>query len=185
MTVVAEEVGAMRVEMSGSEGGEIGLRRGLGPGDPARVGELVRATGFFYPDEELVAVELVEEALAKGPSASGYHFLLAERDGRLLGYSCFGPIPCTRASFDLYWIAVHPAAQGLGLGRRLIAESERRVLELGGARAYVETSGRPQYDPTRAFYRALGYAPAAELPDFYAPGDAKVIYVKVLDAQAS
>jgi ribosomal protein S18 acetylase RimI-like enzyme len=161
-------------------GGEITLRSDLRPDDPGRVAAIVKATGFFYPDEEQVAVELVEEALAKGQAGSGYHFLLADRDGQSLGYSCFGPIPCTRSAFDLYWIAVHPAAQGLGLGRRLIEASERRVKELGGTRAYVETSGRPQYDPTRAFYEALGYRKAAVLDDFYGPDDAKVLYLKVL-----
>ncbi len=162
------------------EGADIALRSELREGDPARVAAIVGATGFFSRDEEQVAVELVEEALRKGQAGSGYHFLLADRGVESLGYSCFGPIPCTRSSFDLYWIAVHPAAQGLGLGRLLIEASERRVAELGGTRAYVETSGRPQYDPTRAFYEALGYRRAAELEDFYGPGDAKVLYLKVL-----
>ena len=45
---------------------------------------------------------------------------------------------------------------------------------------YVETAGREQYRPTRAFYEACGYEIAARLDDFYAPGDAKVIYLRVL-----
>jgi len=51
---------------------------------------------------------------------------------------------------------------------------------LGARRVYADTSARPQYAPTRAFYEASGYAPTAFLEDFYAPGDGKVIYVKVL-----
>jgi hypothetical protein len=53
-------------------------------------------------------------------------------------------------------------------------------LSPGGARLYAETSSRPQYAPTRAFYRAAGFDPAAELPDFYAPGDGKVVFAKLL-----
>ncbi len=50
----------------------------------------------------------------------------------------------------------------------------------GGSRVYVETSSRPLYEPTRAFYLARGYREEARLPDFYGPGDAKVMYVKVI-----
>ncbi|MDY6910698.1 MAG: hypothetical protein SWC40_12285, partial [Thermodesulfobacteriota bacterium] len=38
---------------------------------------------------------------------------------------------------------------------------------------------RSLYEPTRAFYHRCGYARAALLQDFYAPGDHKVIFVKV------
>jgi hypothetical protein len=51
---------------------------------------------------------------------------------------------------------------------------------LGGLRVYAETSGRPQYEPTRAVYERLGFFREAHLKDFYAPGDDKVFYVKVL-----
>ena len=70
-----------------------------------------------------MAVELAEERLAKGP-ASGYHFVFAERDGRVLGYTCYGPIALTDGSYDLYWIAVDKSTQGQGLGRLLMEKSE-------------------------------------------------------------
>ena len=56
------------------------------------------------------------------------------------------------------------------------------MAEQGRFRVYVETSTRPQYAPTRAFYLACGYQLAAELPDFYAPGDGKAIFLKLLTA---
>ena len=45
---------------------------------------------------------------------------------------------------------------------------------------YLDTSGRAQYAPTRAFYERKGYRVAARLEDFFAPGDDKVIYVRTL-----
>ncbi len=126
-----------------------------------------------------MAVELVEEYLSRGP-ASGYQFVFAELDGRPVGYACYGPIPCTMASFDLYWIVIHPQQQRRGLGRRLLEQVERRIKQAGGRHVYIDTSGRAQYAPTRAFYERCGYAVAAALPDFYAPGDPKIIYRKVL-----
>lgn len=152
--------------------------------DCDRVRTLIQSTEFFHAGEADVAVELVEERLKKG-AASGYEFVMAEDEqGRLLGYTCFGPIPCTVTSYDLYWIAVHPEAQGNGFGRKLNAETERRVRELGGTRIYAETSTRAQYFSTRAFYERMGYTLAEQLDDFYAPGDGRATYVKVLSAPA-
>jgi D-alanine-D-alanine ligase len=144
------------------------------------VRDIVVSSGFFTPPEIDIAVELVEERLARGV-ASGYHFIFADADGHPIGYACYGPIGCTVGSFDLYWIAVRAAFRGHGLGRRLLREVERRVTRAGGRRLYVETSSRALYEPTRRFYERCGYHAEARLDDFYAPGDAKVIYVKPVD----
>jgi ribosomal protein S18 acetylase RimI-like enzyme len=158
----------------------IALRREVVPADRERVRALVRATGFFSPSEVDVAVELVDERLTKG-AGSGYHFVFAETGGECVGYACYGPIPATAVSYDLYWIVVHKNRQRRGLGQLLLDAAERRIRAAGGRRVYVDTSNRAQYEPTRAFYESRGYRREAVLPDFYAPGDDKVIYVKVLD----
>jgi ribosomal protein S18 acetylase RimI-like enzyme len=158
---------------------EATCREEVRPGDREAVGRIVRATGFFSEEEEGIAVELIDERLTKG-EASGYFFLFAEQEGRLLGYACFGPIPGSVHSWDLYWIAVDPAAQGKGLGGKLMAKAERLMAKRGARRVYADTSSRPQYGPTRAFYLACGYRQEAFLDDFYAEGDGKVIFVKAL-----
>ena len=150
-------------------------------GDRQAVRELVMATGFFDTAEQEIAVELVDETLARG-AESGYRFLFAqdENSGGLLGYACFGQIPATASSYDLYWIVVAPGEQGKGLGATLLRKAEALCREQGGKRMFVDTAGRKQYAPTRAFYERLGYEAAAVLDDFYADGDAKVIYAKSL-----
>ena len=157
------------------------LREEVRPEDRQAVGRLVRATGFFSEEEIGIAMELVEERLAKG-DASGYLFVFAQEEDRLLGYACFGPIPGSVHSFDLYWIAVDPREQGRGVGRTLMAASERVMAEYGARLIYADTSSRVKYEPTRAFYLSCGYQEAAFLIDFYAPGDGKVIFVKALSA---
>ena len=147
--------------------------------DTERVKEIIESSGFFSPQEIEVARELVQERLAKGVS-SGYFFLFAEAEGRVVGYACYGPIPCTVQSFDLYWIAVEQSLRGTGLGRELLQRSEQAMALAGGSRIYVETSSRELYGSTRGFYEACGYGKAAVLEDFYAPGDDKVIYLKIL-----
>jgi ribosomal protein S18 acetylase RimI-like enzyme len=148
--------------------------------DRLEVARVLRATGFFREEEVEIAVELVGERLARG-AASGYEFLFVDRpDGTLAGYACYGQVPLTVASFDLYWIGVDPAEQRRGLGRWLLAECERRIAAGGGTQVYVETSGRAQYLPTRTFYERAGYLVAGRFADFYAPGDDKVVFVRRL-----
>lgn len=149
------------------------------PRDVEDVRGLVEKTGFFRGDEIAVAAELVTERLSRG-SESGYYFVMAEKGGRLLGYVCYGPIPCTVSSYDLYWIAVEPGLQGKGLGRSLLYEAERLSREMGGSRIYVETSSKMQYESTRVFYERCGYLLASVLDDFYGLGDSKATYLKVL-----
>lgn len=155
------------------------MREEVLPADIEAVRRIVESTGFFSKAEADVAAELVEERLNKGIQ-SGYYFLFAEQDGRVVGYSCFGPIACTLFSYDLYWIAVEDAFRGQGLGRGLLEASEKAIAKLGGRRIYVETSSREQYHPTRSFYLRCDYLEASVLEDFYAPGDSKVTYLKVL-----
>ena len=155
------------------------LRFDLQAEDPGRIRHLVEITGFFSQEEVDVAEELATERLEQA-AASGYHFVMAEQYGRLVGYTCYGQIPCTAGSYDLYWIAVHPDVQGKGLGQRLLQKTERLIRDAGGSRIYVDTSQRLQYASTRAFYENAGYRLDAVLTEFYAPGDNKVIYCRSL-----
>lgn len=158
------------------------MRSKLRDSDSAAVRALVAETGFFSTEELDVAVELVDETLQRG-KASGYEFVFADEPGspdRIIGYACFGPIPATESSYDLYWIAVAPGSQRDGLGARLIRESERVAKSRGATQMFVDTAGRDQYAPTRAFYERMGYRKVAVLDDFFSPGDAKVIYAKSL-----
>jgi len=159
------------------------FREQVAEADRQNVRRILESTGFFYPEEIEVGIELVEEHLVKG-IASGYRFLFAEKGGEALGYSCFGPIACTKAAFNIYWIAVHNAHRGQKIGRELLGLTEDIIARLGGDQAHVETSNREQYKPTRAFYVNNEYQQAAVFPDFYAPGDDKVVYVKHLQPKA-
>jgi D-alanine-D-alanine ligase-like ATP-grasp enzyme/GNAT superfamily N-acetyltransferase len=144
------------------------------------VRRIVTDTGLFRAGEIDVAVELVQARLEKGP-ASGYEFVFAEQKGQVVGYICFGRNSITVSSFDVYWIAVEPNKQGQGLGQLLLEAAERQIAAVGGTRIYIETSHRADYQATRGFYDRCGYHLASVLDDFYAPGDSKATYVKVLD----
>ena len=147
------------------------------PEDAKKVQEIAESTGFFYPDEIQIAVELVQETFIKKDE---YCFLFAEIDGQLAGYTCFGEIPCSVGSYDLYWIVVHKNHQGKGLGKALIERTEQLIQGLKGRGIYIETSSRELYEPTQLFYKSCGYELEAVLKDFYRPFDDKLIYSKKL-----
>jgi D-alanine-D-alanine ligase len=150
--------------------------RTLTAADRRRIEEISRAVGLFRADEIAVALEVFDAEVAGSPD---YNALGAEHDGRLAGWICWGPTPCTLGTFDLYWMAVEPALHGAGVGTALLHAMEARLA--GVARLIVvETAGRPDYAPTRAFYEARGYRAVSRIPDFYAPGDDQVVYVKSL-----
>lgn len=147
--------------------------------DIANVEALLQTTDFFHPYEINVGAELVKERLAKGQN-SGYEFVFFDGEEGLAGYSCYGVIPCTLSSYDIYWIAVHPDLQRKGLGRSIYCETEFLIQKAQGTRIYIETSQSEKYLPTRKFYKSVGFKNIALLKDFFAPGDGKVIYCKIL-----
>lgn len=156
----------------------IEFRTHLIPDDSQAIGELLESTGFFHSYEIDVAKELSDLNLEKGAEPSGYHFIVAHENKQMLGYCCFGLNPCTKSSYDLYWIAVHKNQMNRGIGRKLMTLAEQSIAKLGGTIVWVETSGRAIYEPTRAFYLVIGYEKVAVMPDFYAPGDDKVVFMK-------
>jgi ribosomal protein S18 acetylase RimI-like enzyme len=148
--------------------------RSLNAADRARIEEITRAVGRFRDDEIPVALEVFDAAVQGDPD---YTVLGAELGPQLVGWICWGPTPCTLGTYDLYWMAVEPELQGSGIGTALVEEMERRLAGLARL-IIIETAGRQDYGATRAFYQARGYRPAATIPDFYAPGDDQVVYVK-------
>ncbi|MDT4761027.1 GNAT family N-acetyltransferase [Sphaerochaeta sp. PS] len=145
--------------------------------DVACVASILHTSGFFNEEEQQVGVSLVTERLEKGEVCE-YFFQFAECGSEVRGYTCFGPIPGTKSSYDLYWIAVDMAFRGKGLGTKLLVQTELEIDRRGGNRVYIETSSTELYFPTRSFYERNGYLLEAELKDYYAPGDNKLIYVK-------
>ena len=144
--------------------------------DRPRLAELLAATGAFNADEIQVALSLFDVSPTQNAEGD-YEFLGAfyERTDRLIGYACFGATPATEGTYDLYWLAVDPAAQGRGTGTALVRAVEEKLLDRGARLLVVETSSRPDYEGTRRFYARSGYTEAARVRDFYAPADDRIV----------
>ncbi|MDQ2666681.1 MAG: GNAT family N-acetyltransferase [Gemmatimonadota bacterium] len=167
--------------------------------DRQRVSDILIATDAFAEDEIAVALELFDEVHARvtDPHAEGTAFAISashkadyelvgayDDEGLLLGYACFGPTPSTNGTYDLYWLAVHPEAQGRGAGRQLVRWVEQHLARRGARLLVVETSSRTSYTRTREFYTRAGYAETARVRDFYAPADDRIIFTTRLAARA-
>jgi len=130
----------------------------------------------FSEEEVRIALDMVEAGLQ-----GDYSLLVVEADGQVQGYACLGRAPLTASAWYLYWICVTPAGQGRGAGRMLQAGAEQLVRAAGGDRIVIETSGRPDYERTRRFYRNAGFAEVGRIPDFYKPADDCMVFCKVLN----
>src|SRR5712691_2152919 len=137
-----------------------------GPEHRARIREIVEATGLFREEEVEIALEVYESA-ALAPGTDYTPVGAFDEEGNLVGFACYGPTPCTVGTWDLYWIAVDPAAHRQGVGRKLVDAVERDIAAEGGRLIVAETSSRTDYGPTRAFYESLGYGVAARVAEFY------------------
>jgi len=155
------------------------LIRPLLPCDRATLLNILDAIPEFSPADVLVAIEVIDSYL-QDPAASGYNVLVAEIEKEVVGYICYGPTPLTQGTWDIYWMATSPEKQGQGIGGSLMALAESQVTASGGRLIMIETSSRPDYEKALYFYQSHGYEVIYQIPDFYAPGEDKIILQKRL-----
>ena len=111
-------------------------------------------TELGYPCEIDDAAERIDAIAANDRQA----LVLARRDGAVCGlialdfmyYLPMGTITCRVTA-----LVVTPTAQGLGIGRQLLKEAERRAR--GGGASRIELTSGSQRTEAHAFYRACGY----------------------------
>lgn len=107
-----------------------------------------------YPCEIDDAAERIDAIAANDRQA----LVLARRDGAVCGlvaldYMYYLPLGTTTCRVTA--LVVTPTAQGLGIGRQLLKEAERRARSGGAAR--IELTSGAQRTEAHAFYRACGY----------------------------
>lgn len=140
---------------------------------------LAERTSVFRP-MELVALREVLDDYYRSNRALGHCCVTALDQGNPIGFCYFAPAAMTEGTWYLYWIAVEPGLQSKGLGGALLARAEAGAAGAGGRQMLIETSSLAKYEPTRGFYRKHRYEEVARIPDYYAAGDAMVVYRKRL-----
>jgi ribosomal protein S18 acetylase RimI-like enzyme len=151
--------------------------RRLTPPDRTDLARLLHESQTFNDEEIRVALEVIDAALAE--PGKDYHVLVAEdAGGRVVSYVCYGPTPMTEATYDLYWIATHPAARGQGCATRLLRAMEAELPPTRSSTVRIETSQLESYGAARGFYERAGYVEVGRIRDFYKAGDDLVIFAK-------
>lgn len=153
------------------------------PADTPALLALAAATGVFKP-HEMVALNEVLDDYHETNRADGHVAATWDDVGTPLGFVYYAPAAMTDRTWELWWIAVEKGRQGRGLGKALLDTVEADVRARGGRLLLIETSSLTHYLPTREFYLKRGYVIAGAVPDYYADGDAKVIFSKRIAAAA-
>lgn len=124
---------------------------------PATYSTILSAEQIDYMMEWMYSAKKLQQEIS-----GNITYLLAEIDGRTVGYLSFGPdegtADCAAAPgqgrlFHLHKIYLLPEAQGGGNGKRLFMAGEREM-RLAGATAFELNVNRG--NPALGFYRHLG-----------------------------
>ncbi len=156
------------------------ILRNLRAEDREPIARILQSAGVFRPEEITIGLELVDETLHPGPSTD-YQWCIAEQRKAVVGFACYGSVPLTEGTFDLYWIAVGPEARGAGIASKIDDEVTEAVRRQGGRWLLAETSSTDAYQPARRFYEKHGYALLERILDFYRVGDDRMTFGKRLD----
>jgi ribosomal protein S18 acetylase RimI-like enzyme len=156
--------------------------------DRSGVFRILENAGNFTPEEVATALELIDEWLELGEHSGYLTYVLEARDevsAEVLGYVSFGPTPLTESTYDLYWIAVDKSKHRGGVGKRLLKFAEEEIVRRGGKMLLIETSSQETYGGTIQFYERTGYELVGKVPEYYKPGDDKLIFAKRLPTAAA
>ena len=99
-------------------------------------------------------------------------------DGEPVGVAYCTPEPLTSGTWNLLMLWVKAGHEGNGYGRALVGAVESRIAASEARLLIVETSRLPEFEGARAFYQRCGFSLEAEITDFFAEGDDKLIYTK-------
>ena len=156
------------------------------PDDMAAILSIAETIGFQLSELEVIR-KLLTDYFTDGSGQDSLRNSNAERfwltnegnDGNI-GVAYCELERMTDQTWNLQLIAIHPDCQGQGHGGKLLRYVEETLKARGGRMLMVEMLA--SFDLAQAFYRKYGYAEEARIRDFYAAGDDKVVFRKVLTA---
>jgi [ribosomal protein S18]-alanine N-acetyltransferase len=120
---------------------------------------------------DLKAVAAVERAAYQFPWSlgifrdcllAGYHCVLLDVGGSVTGYAIMS---VAAGEAHLLNLCVHPHAQRLGYGRRVLNHMLKRAEEAGADRVFLEV--RPSNTTAQHLYRSVGFEQIGIRPAYY------------------
>jgi D-alanine-D-alanine ligase len=129
------------------------------------------------------AAALLEQALpsAERTKRGAAPCLVAlEEDGSVVGVVSCRKVAGSEGAYHLEVLAVLQAAQGRGVGRRLLEAVEQQVREAGGKVLLAEVSSQPGQAAARQFLQRKGFRQVGDVPDFFSAGASRLTYALYL-----
>ncbi len=126
------------------------------PADIAQIAVLFDAYRQFY--EQASDLNLATSFIAARLHHQDAHILLAEQDGKLIGFCQLYPSFCSILAapiFVLYDLFVTPTARKTGAGRALLQAAEQLALRLGKAR--LDLSNAKNNLAAQSLYESQGW----------------------------
>jgi ribosomal protein S18 acetylase RimI-like enzyme len=137
------------------------------------------SVGYLPPLETETARTYWQHAIA----SDNIVFLVARRDGSIVGTVQleWSPKKNARHRAEVNKLLVHPNAQRLGIGRKLMDKLEKLAVENGWATLHLDTR---EGDTSNDFYQSLGWVQVGTIPRWAESADGSldgtVFYYKLL-----
>lgn len=158
------------------------------PNDMPAILSIAEAIGFQSGELEVVNKLLIDYFVdgngsdsLQNDSTQRFWLTNHQDNGEIIGVAYCEPERMTDQTWNLQLIAVYPNHQGQGHGGKLLRHVEETLKARSGRMLLVETLA--SFDLAQAFYRKHGYEEEACIRDFYAAGEDKVVFRKVLTAK--
>lgn len=147
--------------------------------DTAPLLAIIEASGQF--DDE--SLSHVRDTLAQHFAGEGGALWLTADDGEPVGVAYCAPEPVTRGTWNLLMLWTRADRHGRGHGAALVQHLERELTKREARLLIVETSGLASFGPARRFYSKCGFLQEATIKNFFAAGDDKLVFTKLVPSQ--
>lgn len=134
----------------------------------------------LFEESQTVSVRSLLSTYFASQTTDGARAVVDIEDDAVVGVAYCQQKAGADGVWDLTMLAVAERAQGVGRGAALMQCVERDVRRRAGRIVLIETSASAAQARARRLYERSGYAQAAQITNYWEPGDDLVLYVKHL-----
>lgn len=135
---------------------------------------ILAASGQFDAN----SIDYTLDTLDKHLESPDYEIWFTALENEPVGFAYCAPEPVTSGTWNLLMLWTKEGYEGKGFGKSLVSAVEAELKSRNARLLIVETSQLPEFETARAFYEKYGFEFEAEVKNFFAEGDNKLIYTK-------
>ncbi len=145
-------------------------------GDRDAILSMVHESGQFDSD----ALRHVEATLNSFLKKDSPDLWFTADDGEPVGVALCAPEPVASGTWNLLMLWTRSDRHNAGHGSSLVEHVEQALKSKNARLLIVETSGLPNFEPARSFYRKCKFTEEARIRNFFAKDDDKIVFTKNL-----